>query len=95
VALIVGSGLYGAGLGGISNAGYVAMLERTEDSGQALASATWSLAFDGGVAIGGAGFAAVAQAQGVGAVGTLLPAAAAMAIAVVAADWARLSLRRR
>jgi predicted MFS family arabinose efflux permease len=95
VALVAGSGLYGAGLGGISNAGYVAMLDRTDDSGQALASATWSLAFDGGVALGGAGFAAVAQAQGVAAVGKLLPAPAALAIAVVAVDWARLSLRRR
>jgi predicted MFS family arabinose efflux permease len=94
LALVAGSALYGAGLGGISNAGYVAMLDRTDESGQALASATWSLAFDGGVALGGAVFAAVAQARGIPAVGTLLPVAAAIAIAVVAADWARLRRAR-
>ncbi|MEP7105514.1 MAG: MFS transporter [Chloroflexota bacterium] len=94
VPLVAGSALYGAGLGGISNAGYVAMLDRTDESGQALASATWSLAFDGGVALAGAAFAAVAEARGIPAVGTLLPVAAALAIAAVAADWARLSRPR-
>ena len=95
VALVLGAALYGAGLGGISNAGYVAMLDRIDESGQALASATWSTAFDSGVALGGAAFAAVAEARGLGAVAVLLPVVGALAWVAAGADWAQVSLRRR
>jgi predicted MFS family arabinose efflux permease len=91
--LSAGAALYGAGLGGISNAGYVAMLDRSEESGQALVSATWSTAFDGGVALGGAMFAVAAQAGGVGAVALLLPVVSGLAWVFAGADWARLRLR--
>ena len=92
--LITGATLYGAGLGGISNATYVAMLDRIKVSVQALASASWSTAFDGGVALGGALFAAVAQLRGIGAVSMLLPIVAALASVAAGADWARVGLRR-
>lgn len=95
VGLVLGAALYGAGLGGISNAGYVAMLDRIDESGQALASATWSTAFDSGVALGGATFAAVAEARGLGAVAVLLPVVGALALVVAGADWARVSWWRR
>jgi MFS family permease len=88
--LVAGAGLFGAGLGGISNAGYVAMLERIEASGQALATATWSAAFDGGVALGGAVFAVAAQTHGIGAVAVLMPLVGTLAWLIVTADWARL-----
>ena len=92
--LITGATLYGAGLGGISNATYVAMLDRIKVSVQALASASWSTAFDGGVALGGAMFAAVVQLRGIGAVSMLLPIVAALASVAAGADWARMRLRR-
>jgi len=88
--LVVGAALFGTGLGGISNAGYVAMLERIEASGQALATAAWSAAFDGGVALGGAVFAVAAQTRGIGAVALLMPVVGALAWLAVTADWVRL-----
>jgi MFS family permease len=91
-AAIVSGTLYGAGLGGISNAAYVALLERSEESGQAVVSATWSTAFDGGVAIGGAAFAAVAQGFGMRGVALVLPAVALLPILLTLGDGA---VRRR
>jgi MFS family permease len=88
--LVAGAALIGTGLGGISNAGYVAMLDRIEASGQALATATWSAAFDGGVALGGAVFAVAAQTYGIGAVAVLLPVVGTLAWLTVTADWVRL-----
>lgn len=80
--------LYGAGLGGVSNAAYVAMLDRSDESGQALVSATWSAAFDGGVAVGGAAFAAVAQVYGVTTVAILMPVVAFVAVLLTAGEAA-------
>ena len=90
--LVGGAALFGSGLGAISNAGYVAMLERIEASGHALATATWSAAFDGGVMLGGAVFAVAAQAYGIGAVAVLLPVVGTLAWLTMTADWARLRL---
>lgn len=89
VAPAVAGALYGIGLGGVSNAAYVVMLDRSEESGQALVSATWSTAFDGGAMIGGIAFASVAQAYGVPAVGILLPAVACVPLLMALVDWGR------
>ncbi len=91
VAAAVAGSLYGIGLGVISNAAYVAMLERSDDSGQAMVSATWSTAFDGGVAVGGAAFAAIAEWFGLLQVAYALVAVALLPIVVTLADA---SLRR-
>ena len=88
--LLAGAALYGTGLGGISNAGYVVMLDRIEASGQALATAAWSAAFDGGIMLGGAVFAVAAQAYGIGAVAVLMPVVGTLAWLTMTADWARL-----
>jgi MFS family permease len=87
VAAMAGS-LYGIGLGGVSNAAYVVMLDRSEDSGQALVSASWSTAFDSGVVVGGITFAAVAQAMGVRTVALLLPVVASVPLLLPLVDRA-------
>ncbi|HVD02376.1 MAG TPA: MFS transporter [Candidatus Dormibacteraeota bacterium] len=87
-ALVTAATLYGVGLGGISNAAYVAMLDRSDASSQALASATWSIAFDGGVAVGSATFAAIAEGVGLAGAAVLLPVVAGVASAVALGDWA-------
>jgi predicted MFS family arabinose efflux permease len=87
--IAVAAALYGIGLGGISNSGYVSMLDRVEASGQALASASWSVSFDGGVTLGGAAFALAAEIGGVGAIGRLLPAVAGAAFAWSVLEWGR------
>ncbi|HEX6349016.1 MAG TPA: MFS transporter [Candidatus Dormibacteraeota bacterium] len=85
--LLAGAALYGTGLGSISNSGYVAMLQRIEASGQALATAAWSASFDGGIMLGGAVFAVAAQARGIGAVAVLMPAVGTLAWLIVTADF--------
>jgi MFS family permease len=83
---VVGS-LYGIGLGGVSNAAYVVMLDRSEESGQALVSATWSTAFDSGAVLGGLVFAGVGEALGVHAIALLLPVVAVLPLLLTLADW--------
>jgi predicted MFS family arabinose efflux permease len=93
VPLVTAATLYGAGLGGISNAAFVAMLDRAEADSQALVSATWSIAFDAGVAIGSAAFAAVAQGAGLDLAARGLPLLAGLAALTVVGEWARAGRR--
>lgn len=86
-AAAVAGSLYGIGLGGVSNAAYVAMLDRSEEGGQAVVSAAWSTAFDSGVVVGGILFAAIAQALGARGVAASLAAVAVLPLLLALVDW--------
>jgi predicted MFS family arabinose efflux permease len=56
VAVVLGMLLFGAGFGVTQNASLALMFDRVSPSGYDAASALWSLAYDGGLGIGAAGF---------------------------------------
>jgi len=56
VAVVVGMVLFGAGFGVTQNASLALMFDRVSPSGYDAASALWSLAYDGGLGLGAAGF---------------------------------------
>jgi predicted MFS family arabinose efflux permease len=55
-AVVVGMLLFGAGFGVTQNASLALMFDRVSPSGYDAASALWSLAYDGGLGLGAAGF---------------------------------------
>lgn len=56
VAVVAGMVLFGAGFGVTQNASLAMMFDRVSASGYGAASALWSLAYDGGLGLGAAGF---------------------------------------
>lgn len=56
VAVVMGMLLFGAGFGVTQNASLALMFDRISPSGYDAASALWSLAYDGGLGLGAAGF---------------------------------------
>jgi predicted MFS family arabinose efflux permease len=56
VAVVLGMLLFGAGFGVTQNASLALMFDRVSPSGYDAASALWSLAYDGGLGLGAAGF---------------------------------------
>jgi predicted MFS family arabinose efflux permease len=64
VAVVVGMLLFGAGFGVTQNASLALMFDRVSPSGYDAASALWSLAYDGGLGLGAAGFGVLAMWTG-------------------------------
>jgi predicted MFS family arabinose efflux permease len=64
VAVVAGMVLFGAGFGVTQNASLALMFDRVSASGYSAASALWSLAYDGGLGLGAAGFGLLATATG-------------------------------
>ncbi len=63
-AILVGMLGFGVGFGLIQNATLALMFERAPASGYGAVSAVWSVAYDAGLGVGGAGFAVVATQTG-------------------------------
>jgi predicted MFS family arabinose efflux permease len=76
VAVVVAMVVFGAGFGVTQNASLALMFERVPEGGYGAASALWSLAYDGGLGLGAAGFGVVAMWTG-------YPAAFAVTAAVM------------
>ena len=64
VAVVAGMVLFGAGFGVTQNASLALMFDRVSSSGYDAASALWSLAYDGGLGLGAAGFGVLAMWTG-------------------------------
>jgi predicted MFS family arabinose efflux permease len=64
VAVVAGMLVFGAGFGVTQNASLAVMFDRVAPSGYDAASALWSLAYDGGLGLGAAGFGVLAMWTG-------------------------------
>ena len=77
-AVVAGMCLFGTGFGITQNASLTTMLGRTSPAGYGMVNAIWSLAYDGGMGLGAAGFGALATWTG-------LPAALAVTALIMLA----------
>jgi predicted MFS family arabinose efflux permease len=83
--LLVAPFLIGLGMGAFQSASFVGMLEGVATRDDGAVSSLWNFAFDGGVGIGASGVGILAGIDGYRTARWLLPAALAVAVAIVVA----------